>query len=109
MAQTYIYLALTVVFEAFGTACIQASQQFTKAWPALGVVVGYGLAFWFLAQALKMLPLGLVYAIWSGLGIVLATTLGWVLFNQRPDLPGLVGVCLVMSGIVVMHLSRATP
>ena len=109
MTATYLYLALTVLFEAFGTACIQASQQFTRPWPALGVLLGYGLAFWFLSLALKTLPLGLVYAIWSGLGIVLATTLGWVLFNQRPDLPGVVGVCLVMSGIVVMHLSRTTP
>lgn len=59
------YLALTVLFETFGTACIQASQQFSRFWPSLGVVLGYGISFWFLSQALRLLPLGVVYATWS--------------------------------------------
>jgi small multidrug resistance pump len=97
------YLVLTVAFETFGTACIQASQQFSRVWPSLGVLVGYALSFWFLSQALRTLPLGIAYATWSGLGVVNITVVGYVVFGQRIDAPGLVGLALVCAGIVVMH------
>jgi small multidrug resistance pump len=104
MGWTAFYLGLTVLFEAFGTACIQASQQFTRPWPTLGVFVGYGAAFWFLSLTLRDLPLGVVYATWSGLGIVMACVSGWWLFGQRLDTAALAGIALVTAGIVVMHL-----
>jgi small multidrug resistance pump len=104
MPHAISYLVLTVLFEVFGTACIQASQQFTRLWPSIGVVVGYGLAFWFLAQALRHLPLGIVYACWSGMGIVLTTVVGAVIFGQRIDTAGLGGMALIVTGIVVMSL-----
>ena len=109
MSKLMLYLALTVLFEAFGTACIQASQQFTRLMPSLGVVVGYGLAFWFLSLTLRDLPLGIVYATWSGFGILLATLSGWVVFGQRIDMAGLLGIGLVCTGIVVMHLYAVRP
>lgn len=98
------YLILTVLFETFGTACIQASQQFTRPWPALGVVLGYGISFWFLSQALRSLPLSIVYATWSGFGIINITLVGYFVFGQRLDGPGLAGLALVCAGIVLMHL-----
>jgi len=108
MNMTLVYLALTVLFEAFGTACIQASQQFTRIWPSLGVAVGYALAFWFLSLTLKTLPLAVAYATWSGLGIILATTAGWLLFGQRVDAAALSGMALIACGIAVMHLLSGT-
>lgn len=105
MAWTAFYLCLTVLFEAFGTACIQASQQFTRLWPSIGAVVGYGGAFWFLSLTLRDLPLGVAYATWSGLGILFACATGWFLFGQRLDTYAALGIALVATGIVVMHLS----
>lgn len=98
------YLILTVAFETFGTACIQASQQFSRPVPSLGVLLGYGLSFWFLSLALKTVPLGVAYATWSGFGVVNITVVGWLLFGQRLDPAGALGLFLVCSGIVVMHL-----
>jgi small multidrug resistance pump len=103
MSPTAIDLILTVLFEAFGTACIQASQQFTRPKPSLGAIPGQGAAFWFLSQALRTLPLGVVHARWSGLGIVLACAAGWFVFGRRPDLAAVVGMVLIGAGIVVMQ------
>jgi small multidrug resistance pump len=104
MPSAVFYLVLTVGFEVFGTACIQASQQFSRPIPSLGVVLGYGAAFWFLSLALKTLPLGIVYATWSGMGIVLVTMVGYFIFGQRPDLPAMVGMALIITGLATMHL-----
>jgi small multidrug resistance pump len=104
MGWTALYLGLTVLFEAFGTACIQASRQFTETLPTCGTIIGYGGAFWFLSLTLRDLPLGVVYATWSGLGILLACASGWVLFGQRPDAAAVAGIALITTGILVMHL-----
>lgn len=104
MNWTAFYLVLAVLFEAFGTACIQASQQFSRIWPSLGVVLGYGGAFWFLSLTLRDLPLGVVYATWSGLGIVFACGSGWILFGQSLDAAAALGIFLIAAGILVMHL-----
>lgn len=105
MGWTAFYLCLTVLFEAFGTACIQGSQQFTRLWPSLGVFVGYGGAFWFLSLSLRDLPLGVVYATWSGFGLILACITGWFIFGQRLEFHSLCGIGLVTAGIAVMYLS----
>jgi small multidrug resistance pump len=97
------YLVLTVLFETFGTACLQASQQFTRIWPSLGVALGYAASFWFLSLALRTLPLSIAYATWSGLGILNITVVGALIFGQRIDGPGLVGLALVCTGIIVLH------
>jgi small multidrug resistance pump len=107
MQTHYAFILGTVLCEVFGTACIQASQQFTRPLPSLGVVVGYAAAFWFLSMALKTLPLGIAYATWSGLGILLATSVGWVVFRQPVTPAALLGMACVVFGIAVMHLSRA--
>ena len=76
MIKTYLLLLIAVLFETFGSSCLQASQQFTRLWPSLGVLVGFGGAFLFFVQVLKVLPLGIIYALWSGLGIVLISLSG---------------------------------
>lgn len=106
----YVYLLLAIVAETIGTAALQASQQFTRPLPVAILVVAYGCAFFLLGLTLKVMPVGVVYAIWSGLGIVLIAFIGFVAFGQRLDFAGVVGIGLVISGVVVLHLfSDATP
>lgn len=106
----YLYLALAVVAETIGTSALQASQQFTRAWPTALTVVAYAAAFYMLGIALKHFPVGIAYAIWSGLGIVLIAVIGYTVFGQRLDLPAVLGMGLILAGILVIHLfSNATP
>lgn len=104
----YIYLIAAIAAETIGTTALQASQQFTRIGPAVLVVVAYALSFYFMSFALKAMPVGIVYAIWSGLGIVFIAALGFVLFGQRLDLPALAGMALIVAGILVIHLFSAT-
>lgn len=100
----YLYLLIAVLFETFGSTCLQASNQFTRLWPTLGVIFGFGVAFWFFTLVLKTLPLGITYALWSGIGIVLITASGWLIFQQKLDLPALLGIGLIIAGIAVINL-----
>jgi small multidrug resistance pump len=100
----YLWLVIAIFAETLGTTALQASQQFTRLWPSLAVVLCYGVSFYFMALALKFMPVGIVYAIWSGLGIVLIAGIGFVLFGQRLDLPAVLGLAMIVGGIVVIHL-----
>ena len=99
----YIYLAASVIAEALGYAALNASAQFTRLWPTLLVIAGLGSSFYFLTLALKYMPLGITYALASGLGIVVVALAGIVFFGQRLDMPAVVGLALIMSGIVVIN------
>ncbi|TMV73118.1 QacE family quaternary ammonium compound efflux SMR transporter [Thioclava sp. BHET1] len=110
MLKPYALLLVAVLFETFGTSCLQASQQLTRLWPSLGIIVGFSGAFWFLMQVLKHLPLGITYALWSGIGIVLIAISGVVIFKQKLDLAAILGLALIIAGILVIHLfSKTTP
>lgn len=100
----YVYLFFAILAETLGTTALQASHQFTRFWPSVVVVVGYGLSFWLMALTLKAMPVGIVYAIWSGLGIVFIAAIGFFVFGQRLDLPAVLGMALILSGILVIHL-----
>lgn len=100
----YLSLVIAIVAETIGTTALQASHQFTRLWPAVGSVVAYAISFYFMALALKVMPVGIVYAIWSGLGIVLIAVIGFVVFGQRLDLPAVLGLGLIIAGIVVIQL-----
>ena len=89
-------------------SALKASEQFTRQVPSLVVIFGYGAAFYFLTHALKTIPLGVTYAIWSGLGIVLVTLAGIFLYKQTPDLPAIVGMGMIVGGVVVIHLFSKT-
>ncbi|WP_298918289.1 SMR family transporter [uncultured Roseobacter sp.] len=104
----YIYLVLAIAAETIGTTALQASQQFSKFWPSVLVVVAYAISFYLLALALKFMPVGIVYAIWSGLGIVLIAIIGFVVFGQRLDLPATLGLSLIIVGILIIHLFSKT-
>lgn len=105
----WLYLAVAILFETIGTTALKASDGFTRAWPSLVVVVAYALSFWLLALVLRVIPVGVAYAIWSGLGICLIAGIGWLLFGQRLDLPAILGIGLIMAGILIINLfSRST-
>ena len=107
---SYLYLFLAIVAEVTATSALKAAEGFTRPLPSVVVVVGYGLAFYFLSIVLKEIPVGIAYAIWSGAGIVLISLVGWVLFNQRIDLPAAIGMALIVAGIAVMQIfSKAVP
>ena len=104
----YIYLLLAVLTETAATLALQASMQFTKLVPSVIVVVGYSISFYFMTLTLKVMPVGIVYAIWSGLGIALIAGMGKVIFNQDIDLPAYVGIALILIGIAVIQLFSKT-
>jgi small multidrug resistance pump len=104
----YIFLIFAIIAETIGTTALQASQQFTRFWPSVLVVVAYGVSFYLLAQTLRVMPVGIVYAMWSGLGIVLIAGIGYAVFGQKLDLPALVGIAMILGGILVIHLFSAT-
>ena len=107
--QHWIYLAIAIVAEVIATSALKASDGFSQWLPSVLVVVGYGLAFYFLALTLRSIPVGIAYAIWSGLGIVLVTLIALVLYGQKPDLPAVISMALIITGVVVMQLfSRTT-
>ncbi len=110
MMQGYLYLALAIVSEVVGTSALKASDGFTRLGPSVAVVLGYGAAFWFLSLTLKYLPVGVSYAIWSGVGMVLITLVGWWLYGQRPDFAAWLGMALIVAGVAVIQLfSRVSP
>ncbi len=105
----WIALALAILAEIIATSAMPASAGFSKLWPSLIVIVGYALAFYFLSLAIKSIPLGIAYAIWSGVGITLITLIALLLYRQKPDLPALIGMGLIISGVLVIHLfSKST-
>lgn len=100
----YLYLALAIAAEVIATSALKASAEFSKLWPSVIVVVGYCVAFYFLALVLRTIPVGISYAIWSGLGIVLITLAGIVLYKEIPDVPALIGMGLIIAGVIVINL-----
>jgi small multidrug resistance pump len=101
---TYIYLLTAVVFETIGTSALQASEQFTRPLPLVITAVCYVTTFYFLSLALRGMPVGIAYAIWSGVGIVLIALVGWVLYRQMLDTPALLGIALIIAGVLIINL-----
>lgn len=101
---TYLALVLAIVFEVIGTTFLKQTEQFTRLWPTLASMASYAVAFYLLSIALKTLPVGIAYAIWSGLGIVLVSIIGWLVFRQSLDLPAMIGLGLIIAGIAIINL-----
>ena len=103
-AITYAALVIAIVFEVIGTTLLKQSTGFTKLWPTVGSLVAYGVAFYLLSIVLKTMPVGIAYAIWSGLGIVLVSVIAIFIFRQSLDLAAIVGLGLIIAGILVVNL-----
>ncbi|AOJ37852.1 QacE family quaternary ammonium compound efflux SMR transporter [Burkholderia sp. AU33423] len=100
----YAWLAIAIVAEVIGTSALRAADGFTRLWPSLLVIAGYGIAFYCLSITLRTMPVGIIYAVWSGAGIVLITLVAMLLYRQVPDLPAVIGLGLIIAGVVVLNL-----
>lgn len=102
--KTYLFLFLAIVLETFATSFLKQSEQFSKLVPSLFTILGYAGAFYFLSIALKTIPVGIAYAIWSGVGIVLISLIGWLYFKQHLDTAAIIGLVLIVAGVVVINV-----
>ena len=100
----YVYLAIAIVGEVVATSALKASESFTKPLPSLLVVVGSGVAFYFLSVSLRSISVGVAYAMWAGLGIVLVTAAAAVFYKQVPDGWAILGMALIVAGVLVLNL-----
>ncbi|WP_193164630.1 DMT family transporter [Microbulbifer hainanensis] len=108
MAYLYLYLAIAIVAEVAATTALKASEQFSRTGPTLIVVIGYGIAFYMLTLVLRTIPVGVSYAIWSGMGIVLVAIAGAVVYKQVPDWPAIIGMGLIIAGVLVINVFSRT-
>ena len=104
MGRSYIYLILAIVFEIIATTFLKKSEEFSKLVPSIITIAGYSAAFYFLSLTLRHIPIGITYAIWSGVGIICITIIGVVAFKQVPDLPAIIGIALIVIGVIVINL-----
>ncbi|UDF36356.1 UNVERIFIED_ORG: QacE family quaternary ammonium compound efflux SMR transporter [Shinella sp. XGS7] len=104
ISSSYLYLGIAIVAEVIATSALKSSESFTRLWPSLLTLAGYVLAFYFLSLTLRSIPVGIAYALWSGVGIVLISLLGWWVHKQTLDLPALLGLGLIIAGVLVINL-----
>jgi small multidrug resistance pump len=104
----WLFLGTAIVSEVIATSALKASDGFAKLWPSVIVVVGYAISFYFLSLTLKLIPVGVAYAIWSGLGIVLISLIGLFFFDQKLDAPAVIGMALIIAGVAVMNMFSKT-
>lgn len=104
----WLHLAIAIVAEVIATSALKAAAGFTRPLPSLVVVAGYGLAFYFLSLTLRVIPMGVAYAVWSAVGIALVSLIGWLVYGQRLDAPALLGMGLIVAGVAVIQLFSRT-
>ena len=100
----WLAIGIAIIAEVIATTSLKASKEFTLLVPSVIVVIGYGIAFYFMTISLRVLPVGIMYAIWSGVGIVLVSLLGWVVYKQTLDLPAILGLGLIITGVIVINV-----
>lgn len=108
MSPAYLVLGIAIVAEVIATSALKASEGFTRLGPSLLVVAGYGVAFYCLSLVMKTIPIGIAYAIWSGVGVSLIALIGWLVYRQPLDLAAIVGISLIIGGVMVLQLFSST-
>ena len=106
--QQWIFLSVAIVSEVVATSALKASESFSRLWPSLIVAVGYVSAFYFLSLTLKTIPIGVAYAIWSGVGVALIALIAWIFLGQALDTPAVIGLLLIVAGVVVLNVFSKT-
>ncbi len=106
--QQWVFLSAAIVSEVIGTSALKSAEGFTRLWPSLIVAIGYSTAFFFLSLTLKTIPVGIAYAIWSGVGIALISLIAWVVFGQKLDAAAVIGIVLIVAGVVVLNVFSKT-
>ena len=102
--KNWLFLFIAIIAEVIATSALKSSEGFTKPIASIVVVLGYMIAFYCLSLTLKTIPVGIAYAVWSGVGIVLITTVAWIVFDQKLDVWGIIGIVLIMSGVLILNL-----
>ena len=106
--KNWIFLCVSIIAEVIATSALKSSEGFSKPIASVIVVLGFIIAFYCLSLTLKTIPVGIAYAIWSGVGIVLVTIIAWIVFDQKLDVWGIIGIALIMSGVLVLNLLSKT-
>lgn len=101
---TYLFLGAAIVSEVIATSALARAENFTRFWPSVITILGYAISFWCLSYPIRVLPTGIVYAVWSGAGIVLITMVAWLIFGQKLDTPALLGLGLILAGVIVINV-----
>jgi small multidrug resistance pump len=102
------WLSVAILAEVIATSALKTTEGFTRLIPSLVCIVGYGIAFYGLSQALRTIPTGVAYAIWSGVGMVLVSVVAWIWFKQHLDAPALIGMALILAGVIVVNVFSKT-
>lgn len=102
--KSWLFLGVAIIAEVVATSSLKASDGFTKLWPSLVVILGYAIAFYFLSLTLRVIPVGIAYAIWAGLGILLISLVGFLVFGQKLDFASLLGMALIVAGVMVIKV-----
>lgn len=102
--KNWLFLGIAILSEVIATSALKSSEGFSRLWPTIIVITGYGTAFYFLSLTLKTIPVGIAYAIWSGLGIVLVSLIAWLGFGQKLDLAAIIGIGFIIAGVLIMNL-----
>ena len=100
----WLILLVAIVCEVIATSALKASDGFKRFWPTALMFVGYALSFYLMSLTLRQIPVGITYAIWSGVGVVLITIIAWIIYKQHLDLAAIIGMALIVLGVVVMNL-----
>lgn len=106
--EAVIFLAAAIIFEVIATTALKSSDSFTRLLPSIISILGYCIAFWCLTIPMRTIPTGIIYAIWSGVGIVLIGSVGWLLHGQKLDIPAMFGMSLIIAGVVIINLFSKT-
>lgn len=101
---TYLFLLLSIASEVIATTALKLSDSFTRLWPSLIMGMFYIIAFWSLTIPMRTIPTGIIYAVWSGAGIVLISLAGWIIYGQKQDMAALTGIGLIIAGVMVINL-----
>jgi small multidrug resistance pump len=104
MTKAYLFLAVAILAEVVATSSLKASNGFTRLGPSVATVLGYGVSFYFLSLTLALMPTGIAYAIWSGVGVILISLIGWAVFGQVLDAPAIAGMALIVAGVIVINV-----
>ena len=104
----YVYLFAAIVSEVIATSALKAAEGFSRFWPSVIVIVGYGLAFYCLSLTMRTIPIGIAYAIWSGIGIVLIALVGLLFYRQPLDAPALIGMAFILAGVLIINVFSKT-
>lgn len=100
----WIYLGIAIITEVMASSALRASDGFTRVGPTLLLIFGYGVSFYFLSLTLRTIPMGIAYAVWSGVGMFLICMVGWLVFEQKLDLPAIVGLAFIILGVIILNV-----